>query len=160
MTEIKKPTAIHAAEVTPRSQRSIYPEPFASRMEGREKRILGDLFGLKNFGVNLTTLAPQAMTALRHSHSVQDEFVYILEGHPTLHTNDGRTQLSPGMCAGFRAGCGNAATLINESTENVVLLEIGDRTPGDKVHYPDDDLEAIFEEGQWRFFHKDGSKYE
>ena len=64
-----QPNALIATEVAPRAKKSIYPEPFASRMEGREKRILGDLFGLTNFGVNLTTLAPQAVSALRHSHT-------------------------------------------------------------------------------------------
>ena len=71
-------------------------------MQGREKRPLGDLFGLTNFGVNLTTLAPGAVSALRHAHNTQDKFIYILEGHPTLHTDEGRTRLSPGMCAGFK----------------------------------------------------------
>ena len=85
-----------------RTKLSNYPEPFASQMQGREKRPLGDLFGLTNFGVNLTQLAPGAVSSLRHAHTTQDEFIYILEGHPTLHTDEGRTRLSPGMCAGFK----------------------------------------------------------
>ena len=55
--------------------RHNYPEPFASRMAGRRKQPLGDLFGLANFGVNLTRLAPGAVSALRHAHTKQDEFV-------------------------------------------------------------------------------------
>lgn len=65
-------------------------------MTGREKRPLGDLFGLRNFGVNLTRLAPGAISALRHAHSKQDEFVFVLEGHPTLVTDKGETPLAPG----------------------------------------------------------------
>ncbi|GAB4360338.1 MAG: lpg2434 family Dot/Icm T4SS effector [Gammaproteobacteria bacterium] len=148
-----------AREVPPRAQRSVYPEPFASRMAGREKRVLGDLFGLSNFGVNLTSLAPGAISALRHAHSKQDEFIYILEGHPTLYTNDGPVRMSPGMCAGFKAGTGNAANLVNETDEEVVYLEIGDRTPGDEVVYPDDDLAAKLVDGKWQFTHKDGTPY-
>lgn len=97
---------------------------------GREKHPLGDLFGLTNFGVNLTRLAPGALSTLRHAHTKQDEFVYILKGHPTLHTDEGRTQLSPGMCAGFKAGTGNGHHLINETSEEVVYLEVGDRNAG------------------------------
>ena len=78
------PVAIRALDAPPRSKPSSYPEPFAARMGGREKRALGDVFGLRNFGVNLTRLAPGAISALRHAHSKQDEFVYILQGHPTL----------------------------------------------------------------------------
>jgi uncharacterized cupin superfamily protein len=153
------PIAIQAADTPPRIKPSNYPEPFASRMLGRVKHPLGDLFGLTNFGVNLTRLSPNAISALRHAHSKQDEFIYILQGHPTLQTDEGRTQLSPGMCAGFKAGNGNGHNLINETTEEVVYLEIGDRTPGDEGIYPDDDLQASIVLGKWQFTHKDGTPY-
>jgi uncharacterized cupin superfamily protein len=153
------PIAIAAADAPARSKPSNYPEPFASRMGGREKRALGDVFGLSNFGVNLTRLAPKAQSALRHAHSKQDEFVYILQGHPTLLTDAGATPLAPGMCAGFKAGSGNGHQLINESSEDVVYLEVGDRTPGDEGLYPDDDLKALMVESKWQFVHKDGSPY-
>ena len=159
MSEKSKPIAVTAAEVPARTKPSVYPEPFASRMVGREKHPLGDLFGLTNFGVNLTRLAPNAVSALRHAHTKQDEFVYILQGRPILHTDEGRTQLSPGMCAGFKAGTGNGHRLINETTEEVVYLEVGDRTPGDEGSYPDDDLKALLVEGKWKFVHKDGEPY-
>jgi uncharacterized cupin superfamily protein len=159
MSEKPNPIAVRAADVPARSKPSAYPEPFASRMAGREKRPLGDLFGLTNFGVNLTRLAPHAVSSLRHAHSKQDEFIYVLRGQPTLHTDEGRTRLSPGMCAGFKAGTGNAHHLINETAEEVVYLEVGDRTPGDEGSYPDEDLKALLVEGKWRFVHKDGMPY-
>ena len=159
MSEKPNPIAVNASEVSARTKPSVYPEPFASRMVGREKRQLGDLFGLTNFGVNLTRLAPNAVSALRHAHTKQDEFIYILQGRPTLHTDEGRTQLSPGMCAGFKAGTGNGHRLINETTEEVMYLEVGDRTPGDEGSYPDDDLKALLVEGKWKFVHKDGEPY-
>jgi uncharacterized cupin superfamily protein len=160
MSEKSKPIALIASEAPTRTKPSSYPEPFASRVVGREKRPLGDLFGLKNFGVNLTRLAPGAASALRHAHTKQDEFIYILQGHPTLHTDEGFTQLSPGMCAGFRAGTGNGHRLINESAEEVLYLEVGDRTPGDEGSYPDDDLEALLVDGKWQYSRKDGTPYE
>ena len=159
MNDTELPVALIAQSVPPRSKQTYYPEPFASRMGGREKRALGDAFGLSNFGVNLTRLAPKAQSALRHAHSKQDEFVYILQGHPTLMTDEGSTPLAPGMCAGFKAGSGNGHQLINETPDEVVYLEVGDRTPGDEGLYPDDDLKALMEDGQWKFVHKDGSPY-
>lgn len=153
------PAAIAATEVPPRARNSLYPEPFAGRVMGREKRQLGDFFGLANFGVNLTRLAPHAMSALRHSHARQDEFVYILQGQPTLVTQAGSSRLSPGMCAGFRAGADDGHCLVNETGDEVVYLEIGDRTPGDEVVYPDDDLKAVSVDGRWQFLHKDGKPY-
>src|ERR1700730_16631791 len=110
-----KPTALVAAEVAPRKTRSNYPENYAARVGGRVKRPLGDAFGLTIFGVNLTTLPPGAMSALRHAHTRQDEFLYVLEGTPTLVTDSGETMLKPGMCAGFNAASGDAHHLINRS---------------------------------------------
>ena len=159
MASTKHPVALVAAEAPARTRKSVYPEPFASRMEQRTKHPLGDLFGLTNFGVNLTRIAPGGMSALRHAHSKQDEFIYILEGHPTLHTEEGHTPLAPGMCAGFKAGTGNGHRLVNETNGDVVYLEVGDRTPGDEGSYPDDDIKARFVDGQWKFTRKDGTPY-
>jgi len=153
------PVAVVAAEAPLRAKPSNYPEPFASQMAGRRKHPLGDLFGLTNFGVNLTRLLPGGVSALRHAHTKQDEFVYILQGHPTLHTDEGRTRMSPGMCAGFKAGSGNGHHLLNETGEDVLYLEVGDRTPGDEGSYPDDDLKAVMVDGRWKFTHKDDSPY-
>ncbi len=159
MAESTFPIAIAAKDAAPRTKPSNYPEPFASRMAGREKRPLGDLFGLANFGVNLTTLAPGAVSSLRHMHSKQDEFIYILEGNPTLVTNAGQTPLSPGMCAGFKAANGDAHHLINQTNGSVTYLEIGDRSAGDVGSYPDDDIVAVLVDGKWCFTHKDGRSY-
>jgi uncharacterized cupin superfamily protein len=128
-------------------------------MHGRHKRQLGEFFGLQNFGVNLTRLAPSAASSLRHSHTKHDEFVYIVYGHPTLHTNEGQLQLSAGMCVGFRAGTGNAHNLRNETADEVLYLEIGDRTPGDEVSYPEDDLLVVQIGGKGHYAHKDGTPY-
>ena len=153
------PVAIVAAQASPRAKPSIYPEPFASRMAGRETRPLGDLFGLSNFGVNLVRLLPGAGSALRHAHSRQDEFVYILQGNAVLITDAGETQLSAGMCAGFKSGTGNAHQLLNRSSAEVIYLEVGDRSADDTAVYPDDDLQAALVEGKWQFAHKDGTPY-
>ena len=159
MTEAKKPVAIVAAQAPARTKPSNYPAPFAARVAGREKRPLGDLFALSNFGVNLTRLAPGAISALRHAHSLQDEFVYVLQGSPVLVTDAGETQLCPGMCAGFKAGTGDGHQLVNRSDEDVLYLEVGDRTAGDEGTYPDDDLRAVMANGGWLFTHKDGTPY-
>ncbi len=159
MSSAKPPVAILATSAPPKAKQSNYPEPFAGRVAGRFKRPLGDVFGLKNFGVNLTRLAPGAVSALRHAHGRQDEFIYILEGTPLLITDAGETPLAPGMCAGFPAGSGDAHHLINRGGADVVYIEIRDRSAGDTVNYPDDDLAASFENGQWVFRHKDGSPY-
>jgi len=113
------PLAVDARAVPPRALQSTYPEPYFSRMAGREKRALGDLFGLKVFGVNLTRLKPGGESALLHRHTRQDEFIFIVEGEPTLITEAGSMALKRGMCAGFPAG-GAAHQLVNRSGGDVL----------------------------------------
>ena len=160
MADVTQKPAIEARTAPTRAKPSIYPEPFAALMHGREKRPLGDAFGLTNFGVNLTRVTPGGSSALRHAHSRQDEFIYVLQGRPVLVTDAGETELAPGMCAGFKAGTGDAHQLLNRTAEDVLYLEIGDRTRGDDVTYPDDDLKAAQDsQGKRLFLHKDGTPY-
>jgi uncharacterized cupin superfamily protein len=159
LSQAKSTRAVGAIDVPPRAAVSFYPEPFAARMAGRQKRQLGEFFGLKNFGVNLTRLAPKAMSSLRHAHLKQDEFVYVVQGNPTLHNNEGSQKLAPGMCVGFPAGTGNAHHLHNETESEVLYLEIGDRTPGEEVAYPDDDIQIVQREGKMAYVRKDGTPY-
>jgi uncharacterized cupin superfamily protein len=148
-----------ASEVPPRARTTNYPARFAARVAGRQKRPLGELFGLRNFGVNLTRLAPGAASSLHHRHARQDEFIYVLEGSATLFTDAGPTQLHAGMVAGFAAG-GTAHHLENNGEQDCVILEIGDRTPGDEVSYPADDIAAVLgKDGAWHFVRKDGTPY-
>jgi uncharacterized cupin superfamily protein len=152
--------AIEAGSAPARVPMLTFPEPLASLMKGRTRHPLGNQFGLTNFGVNLTRLPPGSISAPRHSHSRQDEFLYILEGTPILVTNAGETPLRPGMCAGFKAGSGNAHHLRNSSDTTVVYLEIGDRTPGDVVTYPDDDVQIVqVPDGRPQVVRKDGSPF-
>lgn len=147
-----------AADTPARTKASNYPEPFASRVAGRRKQPLGDLFGLKNFGVNLTTLAPGALSSIHHRHSRQDEFIYIVEGSLTLITDNGEFPMDSGMAFGFPAG-GTAHHLENRTEARCVYLEIGDRLAGDECTYPNDDLKAIFVDGNRIFAHKDDTPY-
>lgn len=136
-----------------------YPAQFKPIVKGREKRVLGDALGLKNFGVNLTTLKPGAASAARHWHAKQDEFVYIVEGEPTLVTDAGEQVLGPGMAAGFPAGRADGHQLVNKSDRDVVYLEMGDRTALDEVDYPDIDLAVRWIDGEEKYVHKDGTPY-
>ena len=143
----------------PEQSTTGYPEPYKSRVAGRHKRRLGDAAGLKNFGVNLTRLDPGTESSMRHWHTKQDEFIYVLEGEITIVTDAGRQKLTPGTAAGFPAGKADGHQLVNETKRPVVYLEIGDRTPGDGATYSEADLAAKLVDGKWVFTHKDGSPY-
>tara|TARA_A100001037_G_scaffold51533_1_gene43544 strand:+ start:57 stop:512 length:456 start_codon:yes stop_codon:yes gene_type:complete len=134
---------------------TIYPEEFKAMCIGREKRKIGDVLGLNNFGVNLVTLKPGAASAQRHWHSHSDEFVYILEGEVTLITDAGEQALGAGMVAGFPANDADGHHLVNKTESDVLYLEIGDRPPKDDVDYPDIDM--LLRDG--KLVHKDGTPY-
>ena len=158
MTGLKLP-ALDPGKV-PEVRGSTYPEPFRSRMGDRIKRRLGNACGLTRFGVNLVTLGPGGQSALRHGHTREDEFVYILSGELTLVTDAGEQILSAGMCAGYPAGSGDAHHMINRSGDVATYLEIGDRADGDEPFYPDDDLKLRVESaGTYTYTHKDGRPY-
>lgn len=137
---------------------SGYPEPFRSRMGDRAKRRLGDACGLTRFGVNLVTLGPGGQSALRHWHTLEDEFVYVLEGAVILVTDAGEQEPRAGDCAGYPAGRSDGHHLINRSAAPARYLEIGNRDASDTAFYPDDDPKyADDEEGG--YVHKDGRPY-
>ena len=150
---------VQATDVAAQSG-SNYPEPFASRMGKGDWRSLGDVFGLTQFGVALETLHPGAQSALRHWHTLNDEFVYVLSGELTLHTNTGEFVMRPGMCMGFKAGDKNGHHLVNRSAAVATYIVLGSRVPGDAVFYPGDDFAWLHTEAGKRQVHKNGTAYD
>ena len=157
MTPLKLPALDPNAVAEVRG--SGYPQPFKSRMGDRAKRRLGDACGLTKLGVNLVTLGPGGQSALRHWHTLEDEFVYVLEGEVVLVTDAGEQVLKSGTCAGYPAGKRDAHHFINRSTRPARYLEIGPRLDGDTAFYADDDLMWIETEAGSVPAHKDGRPY-
>lgn len=155
MSKLRLPALDPAA--VPEQRGSGYPEPYRTRMGERVKRRLGDAFGLTRFGVNLVTLGPGGQSALRHWHTHEDEFVYVLDGEVVLVTDAGEQVLRAGDCAGYPAGNADAHHFINRSGAPARYLEVGNREPADTALYPDDDLKYA-EDGEG-YVHKDGRPY-
>ena len=156
---MSNPAAIDVQTVSARSG-STYPEQFRSEVKARSKRVLGDLFGLTHYGVNLVELQPGSWSAQRHWHTTEDEFVYVVSGELTLVTNDGEQSMTAGMVAGFPAGAENGHHLVNNSDSAANYLEIGDRKAEDECNYPDIDLLLKSDgEGGHMFTNRDGKPY-
>ena len=135
---------------------AVYPAEFRALVAGRIRQVLGDPLGLKNLGVNLTTLEPGSWSSIRHWHTRQDEFIFVVKGELTLVSDEGEQVLTSGMAAGFPAGSKNGHHLVNRSSEPATYLEVGDRTAGDEAFYPDADLEF---RSRRVFVHRDGTPY-
>ena len=153
-----RPAVAHAMAGVARTT-TIYPAEFAGELKGREKRSLGDQFGLTQYGVNLTVLKPGAWSAQRHWHAVEDEFVYVVEGEITLVDDAGEHPMTPGMCAGFKAGVPNGHRLENRTSQDAAYLEIGTRSPSETATYPDIDMMAIKTGGRFVVTRKDGTAF-
>ena len=105
---------------------------------GRDERQIGKRVSVTQFGVNHLTLGPGAMTARRHWHEAEDEFVYVLSGAVTLVDDNGDHDLKPGTFVGFPAGAANAHHLVNRSGAPAELMVVGTRKVGEeRIHYPD-----------------------
>src|SRR6185436_139739 len=136
---MKKTATLDPKTITPRTS-TVYPPEFAEAVKGREKRALGDFFGLTQYGVNLTTMAPGSWSSHRHWHENEDEFVFVVEGEITLIDDAGEHLLTPGMCAGFKAGVRNGHHLVNKTKNPVTYLEIGTRAPVERAYYSEADM--------------------
>lgn len=131
------------ALAVPERRGSSYPSPFDEPCRARSNRSLGDAFGLRDFGVQLLTLESGVWSSQRHWHSHEDELVYVLEGHPTLVTDEGETVLEPGDIAGFPAGSRNGHHLVNQRDAPARLLVVGSRKPEDDAFYSDIDMQIL-----------------
>ena len=138
---------------------SGYPEPYRSRVLPREKRALGDAFGLTTIGVSHTVLPPGKESSMRHWHSHEEEFIYVLSGEVVLRTDAGEQSLTAGMCVGFPLGTGDAHQLVNRSSAPAVYLEISNRDARDCACYPDVDLQYHGAHAAVKFTRKDGSGF-
>lgn len=151
--------ALDPSTLAPRTD-SGYPEPYRSRVLPREKRQLGKALGLQQFGVNLTTLPPGKESSMRHWHTREEEFVYVLEGEVVLVTDAGEQLLTAGCCAGFPAGSGDGHQLVNRSDRPALYLEVGTRDDdADEVFYPDVDMHYDPRVRSGGFTRKNGTPY-
>ncbi len=159
MTDKERPVYIDSIKVEAKTG-SAYPQSFWKKVGNRQKRKLGDVFGIDQFGVNLTTLPPGAWSALRHWHYNEDEFVYILSGEVTLINDDGDFLLTEGMCAGFPSGVKNGHHLVNRSDQTASFLEVGSRADNEKAVYPDEDLLVSRDENGFVFTDRNNVAYD
>jgi uncharacterized cupin superfamily protein len=154
--------ALDPMSLPPRTS-SGYPEPYRSRVLPREKRALGDALGLKTIGINQTVLPPGKESSMRHWHTHEEEFVYVLSGEVVLRTDGGEQVLTAGMCAGFPASVdgktGDGHQLINRGTVPAVYLEISNRDGRDQAFYPDVDLHFHGEGAAVKFTRRDRSAF-
>jgi len=101
----------------------------------RIDKSLGDEVGLKNIGIHLISIAPGDKSTELHTHRYEEEAIYILSGRGTEVIGDQTYKISPGDFIGFPGGDAAHET-INDGTEPLLCLVIGQRLAQDVVDYP------------------------
>ena len=157
---------IHYTEVPGRSTSTYPTSEFIAMVQGRHKRAIGSLFGIHNFGMNITTIQPlehatlnaaaidhdnskaPSSSSIVHYHTKQDEMIYIISGTATLilYDIDANTYeeiiMTVGDVMGFPAGRTIGHSVRNMSTmESLTILEMGDRTKYDTAIYPEPSID-------------------
>ncbi|MEP4484978.1 MAG: cupin domain-containing protein [Halioglobus sp.] len=120
---------------------SDYPEPFGEPCKERSNRNLARASGLSKIGAQLFLLPPGAWSSQRHWHTHEDELVYVLEGAPTLITDEGEVMLEPGDFVGFPAGQKNGHHIVNRGSLNAKFLTVSNQDSRDDVSYSDIDMQ-------------------
>ena len=116
--------------------------------------------GLTQFGANLVSLEPGALSSLRHWHLNEDEFVMVTEGDCTLVQDAGETVMRAGDCAAFPAGSTDGHHFVNRTDKVARFLVVGSKAPREVATYSDVDMRVEMEAGKARFTYKDGSDFQ
>ncbi len=101
---------------------------------GRQPRSL-DLLLRHPFDLELLRVPPGKRPYPFHSHSAQWEFYLVMSGSGQARDKDGLTPIQPGDAFLFEPD--QPHQLINDSSEDLVILVIADNPIGESCHYPD-----------------------
>ncbi len=154
----RPPVSLVAMDVEPRTA-TIYPAVFAPIVAGRAKRVLGDRFGLDQFGVNLTTLAPGASSSVRHYHMKEDEFVYVIDGEIELEDEHWPPCSDRRNVRGVQGRREERPPACQPVVEARHLPRNRHALAEEDVTYPDVDMKAVKVTGKFHVTRKDGSAF-
>ena len=111
---------------------------------------IGRLLGLTRIGIHHERLPPGRRTSYPHAESAEEEFVYVLEGRPDVWIDGHLHPLKPGDAVGFPAGTGVCHTFLNNTSEEVRLMAIGERPkPENRIRYPLNEAHEATREDRW-----------
>lgn len=87
------------------------------------------------FDVEITRIPPGKANYPYHSHSAQWEYYQVISGHGLARHEGGQTAIEPGDAFLFEPG--QPHQILNNGSEDLVLLVVADNPIGESCHYPD-----------------------
>lgn len=112
---------------------------------------LGDRVGMKRAHLSIARLPPGRESFVPHSHTHQEEFLFILSGEGTALIGDARVAVGPGDYMGFPTD-GTPHQLINSGVIDLVYLMGGERSDAEVVSFPTLGKTAFFSRGEVNLF--------
>jgi uncharacterized cupin superfamily protein len=96
-----------------------------------------DRFGLTRIGIHHGRLTPGRRSCYPHAESLEEEFVFILEGAADAWIDGHLHPVKAGDAIAFPAGTGICHNFINNNDADVRMIVIGQRNlPGNRIFYP------------------------
>ena len=130
--------------------------PFNPASEMRIAR-LGAEAGLQRIGVNLVRIPPGKESYIPHAHSVEEEFVFVLEGAGEVVLDGARHPIGPGDFVGFPVD-GVVHSVVSNGPGDLVYLTGGTRAAVEVADMPSIGRTAVFRPGRIALFGPDGGE--
>jgi len=144
----RHPAIVHWTEIE---------KPQANQYRGDDELMtigasLGRHFGLRRLGIHHERLLPGRRTSYPHAESLDEEFVFVIEGNPEVWLDGDVHRLQPGDSVGFPAGTGLAHTFLDNTDKEVRLLVVGEKTkPENRIRYVrNPEREAMISDWWWQ----------
>ncbi len=105
---------------------------------------VGKRLEAEQIGASLYELAPGQRTFPYHWHVVEEEWLIVLRGEPTLRDPSGERKLVPGDAVVFKRGPEGAHSVRNDTDEPVRLLMLSANSDAEIAFYPDSGKVGVF----------------
>jgi uncharacterized cupin superfamily protein len=117
------------------------PTGFGEKLAHVGKRLGGELIGATMFEVE------PGWRSLYHIHHGNEELVLVVDGNPTVRTQEGARELRPGDTALFRRGPDGAHSISNRSNRPVRFIVFSSMVDPDVVELPEAGIVGAFAGG-------------
>lgn len=120
------------------------PEPARARFEGARIGQAGRALGARKLGYNVTVVPPGKRAFPFHSHRVNEEMFFVLEGGGELRLGAARHPIRAGdLIACPPGGPDTAHQIVNTGAAELRYLAVSTRETPEVCEYPDSDKVGI-----------------
>ncbi len=111
---------------------------------------VGEKLGLTRIGIHHVRVPPHRRISYPHAESAEEEFVYVIEGRPDAWIDGALHRLAPGDSVAFPAGTGICHTFLNNTSDEVRLLVVGEKPkPDNLIRYPLNPAHEATRQDRW-----------